>query len=224
MNTDCPNATMRDRLPDLLHDGLSASARAETERHLAECPSCAEELALLRAARRALAIAPSVDVARIAAAIGRPPAVPVAIGSDPRVVSIGTAPSLGRVAAPRAPRRLPTAWRVAAGIALVAAGALGSGLALGTKQQPGEVHSPAADPTLAVALAVGAAPVAGTTPGGPAEGPAREGGRSELRMGGGLHDLSDQDLSTLLGAIRGVQTLPETEPEPVMTLSDGDVR
>ena len=34
---DCPNAEIRDRLPDLLHDRLDPSARAAVTAHVATC-------------------------------------------------------------------------------------------------------------------------------------------------------------------------------------------
>ena len=45
---DCPNAEIRDQLPDLLHDRLDASARAAVTAHVASCVDCRDELELLR--------------------------------------------------------------------------------------------------------------------------------------------------------------------------------
>ncbi|PYP60840.1 MAG: hypothetical protein DMD26_18920, partial [Gemmatimonadetes bacterium] len=53
--TDCPNAEMRDRLPDLLHERLDASARAVVMAHVADCDDCRAELVVLREARVVLA-------------------------------------------------------------------------------------------------------------------------------------------------------------------------
>jgi anti-sigma factor RsiW len=65
--SDCPNAEMRDRLPDLLHEGLDASARAVVVAHVADCPDCHAELELLRAARVALVAGlPQINVSTIA--------------------------------------------------------------------------------------------------------------------------------------------------------------
>ena len=52
---DCSNAEIRDRLPDLLHERLDASARATVAAHVADCADCREELELLRDVRAALA-------------------------------------------------------------------------------------------------------------------------------------------------------------------------
>lgn len=69
--TDCPNAEVRDLLPDLLHGRLEGDARARVEAHLRTCADCREELDLLRSLRDA-APAPRVDVGRIVAALPAP--------------------------------------------------------------------------------------------------------------------------------------------------------
>ncbi len=65
---DCPNAEIRDQLPDLLHGHLDAASRARVESHLRACEDCRQELELLRGIR---ASAPriAVDVDRIVAAL-----------------------------------------------------------------------------------------------------------------------------------------------------------
>ena len=65
MMNDCSNVQVRDLLPDLLNETVSATERAMVERHVRECAACAAELSLLRAARRVLHATPSVDVERI---------------------------------------------------------------------------------------------------------------------------------------------------------------
>ncbi len=71
--TDCPNADIRDQLPQLLHGRLDAASKARVESHLRECGECRQELELLRGLR---ASAPEVrvDVARIVAALPAPSA------------------------------------------------------------------------------------------------------------------------------------------------------
>lgn len=69
--TDCPNAEIRDRLPDFVHGQLAAEALAEVSRHVAACTACAAEVTLLRELRASLRATPSVDVARIVAALPR---------------------------------------------------------------------------------------------------------------------------------------------------------
>ncbi|MEX2177405.1 MAG: hypothetical protein WD801_01765 [Gemmatimonadaceae bacterium] len=65
---DCPNAAMRDRLPDLLHGRATDPALAEARTHVARCEACARELALLRDVRAA-SPSPGVNAARIVAAL-----------------------------------------------------------------------------------------------------------------------------------------------------------
>ena len=61
--TDCPNAEMRDRLPDLLHERLETSVRAAVMAHVDECDDCRAEIALLREAHVVLSPAVrAVDV------------------------------------------------------------------------------------------------------------------------------------------------------------------
>ena len=67
--TDCPNAEIRDLLPDLVHGRLDAATRSDVERHVRDCDECAAEVKLLRDLRSALHAAPQVDVAAIVAAV-----------------------------------------------------------------------------------------------------------------------------------------------------------
>lgn len=101
---DCPNDEMRDRLPDLVHDQLSAAARAEVAAHVAACAACAAEVALLRQLCWTLRAAPAVDVPRIVAAL-----------PSPRRHVAGTA----RSAKPAWAR---FNWRIAAAVAALAVG------------------------------------------------------------------------------------------------------
>src|SRR5258705_6102923 len=72
---DCAKVDMRELLPDLLHDLLPAARRVEVESHVAGCADCRAELAILRRVL-ASAVAPRIEVARIAAAIPAYLAVP----------------------------------------------------------------------------------------------------------------------------------------------------
>src|SRR5687767_13480007 len=65
---DCPDAVMRDRLPDLLHDRLPAALRAELRAHLETCADCRAELVILERSR-AVMVTPAVDTSRIVAAL-----------------------------------------------------------------------------------------------------------------------------------------------------------
>src|SRR5471032_794900 len=100
--TDCPNAEIRDRLPDLLHERLDESVRTAVMAHVADCADCREELELLRGVRSALlARTPRVNVSQIVAALPKPSA---------RAVP----------AAARRARRID--WRIAATVTFLAVG------------------------------------------------------------------------------------------------------
>src|SRR5262249_22873878 len=74
--SDCPNAEVRDLLPDLLHDRLDAHTRARVVAHVDGCADCRSELELLRSLRGSLdRETPRVDVNRIVGALPKPGAV-----------------------------------------------------------------------------------------------------------------------------------------------------
>lgn len=123
--TDCPNAEIRDLLPDYLHEQLSSSEQATVDAHLAVCRACADELALLKAV---LAVRPirTANVSAIVRAL--PTAIPAAaveaasnsgrdaVGAGVR--SIASAPSV------RTRRFGMREWRAIAAVALVAVGGM----------------------------------------------------------------------------------------------------
>lgn len=78
--SDCSDVEVRDVLPDLVHGTLDASVREHVEGHLAECPECAEEVALLRSALGVMRGTPIglLDTATIVRALPRPR--PAALG------------------------------------------------------------------------------------------------------------------------------------------------
>ena len=99
---DCPNAEIRDQLPDLLHERLDPSARAAVTAHVAACGDCRDELELLRGIHGMLIErAPRIDVAAVVAALPKPAA--------------------REIRAAR-PRRTWADWRVAAAVTLLVAG------------------------------------------------------------------------------------------------------
>jgi anti-sigma factor RsiW len=101
---DCPNGEIRDQLPDYLHAQLPEAIRAKVSAHVATCAACSAELALLRELHRSMQRVPTVDVAKIVAAV--PPA-------SRRREAPATAASAGW-------SRFN--WRVAASIAVLAVG------------------------------------------------------------------------------------------------------
>ncbi len=100
---DCPNAEIRDRLPDLVHDRLDARTRARVVAHVDGCADCRSELELLRSLRGSLDRAtPRVDVDRIVAALPTPASV--------------------RPGQHRRAWRVLSDWRIAAAVTFIVAG------------------------------------------------------------------------------------------------------
>lgn len=135
--SECLNTELRDLLPDLAAERLSGSERARVAAHLASCESCAAEVELLRAARRVMSQdVPVPDVARIVAALPKPPVIveakPVLVASS-NLRSVGARRVVGTSGGRGTPRRWlgdvlgggsrRTAWRIAA-VATVAVGGL----------------------------------------------------------------------------------------------------
>ena len=111
---DCSNVEIRELLPERAASALSAADVARVEAHLASCPTCSAELALIQAARRAVRGTPTIDVARISAGVVAATLTP----SRPQLVT--TAPSIAR--AHRAPRMRWIGLKAAAAVAIAAAG------------------------------------------------------------------------------------------------------
>jgi len=96
---DCQDERIKDLLPEYVAGRMDSTLIAQVEAHIAACPSCAAELAVVRAAHAAFP-APQVDIARIVQALPKP--------------VIPLAPRAGKRA-----RRF-TSWRIAATIATIA--------------------------------------------------------------------------------------------------------
>ncbi len=218
--SDCPRGEIRDRLPDLLHDTLSGPARLGLEQHVAACAACAREFELLCEARDAMASVPAVDVEAVVAAVRarRTPELPRGRGAPAHPVL--------RFAG----RRRGQLWRIAAAVVLTVGAAA--------------VYATAArrDAPLAVARAGrasrldtsvgrrGAAPLPGvastavalpaaesasrTVP--PAHGTSPAETRVGLFAAGGIGDLADGDIATLMHALDGLSAVPDAEPAPVL--------
>ncbi|MHB1298704.1 MAG: zf-HC2 domain-containing protein [Gemmatimonadaceae bacterium] len=183
--TDCTNGELRDLLPLLAHDALEAGDAARVRQHLATCADCRTELALLATARDAFdAATPVISTTAIVAGVQR--------AMRPRAV----------------PR--PTPHR-----------------AYGRRWMPGRLVAAAASLVLvaSVSLTVLArnfgAPAAGQADGDTvmvASGPRDS--ASEVRLfasaglsvTGGLSDLSDDELTTLLDELDSVEATIDAEP------------
>ena len=147
--SECFSPEVRDFLPDLVHGKLGETDTATLLAHVEACDACAAELALLREVRASAPLAPSIDVARVAAAI---PARPVVTPPE----------------APRPTTSRPLRWRfVATAAVVVAAAVLGTQLGpdasvipVRSAQSPSVAESigtalPASAPSLALVAAVG---------------------------------------------------------------------
>ena len=192
--TDCPNAEMRDRLPDLLHERLETSVRAAVMAHVDECDDCRAEMALLREARSVLSPElPAVDVVAIA-----------------RVVVERTRTPMKRRA-----RRSPWMdWRVAASVAVLVVGAGSVALLVRSPERPSRVAAAADTPSVAPNAArpetVAAEPIRRL------EVPAAVTAASaELSAAAPVSDLSESELRALLRELDQIDAVPSAEPEQV---------
>ena len=204
--SECTNLEMRDRLPDFVRGALSGPSSVELEGHLATCAECRAELRLVRDAHAVLSATPSVDATHIVTAIGRSSGLR-------RSATAAVAESRRRRAWSVAPSR--RVWLAAASIvAVVGAAVLASG----------KMRAPTAPDVAPVVVqvdrprtptAIGAEPTAPLTP--------RASGHAELVMGGGVSDLADADLESLLQALDDVDTQLDVEPAVLMPVLEGDV-
>jgi len=197
--TDCPNAEMRDRLPDLLHERLDAVARALVEAHVASCADCRAELTLLRETRVALtAGVRSVDVTAIA-----------------RVVVERTRTPLGS-AELSSWRGGLLDWRVAASIAVLVVGGGSAWLVRGMQANRQPAMVAAVTPTVATPRVNSHVPIAVRPDRHESTTTTRSAPGAELSAGGEVGDLSENDLRALLHDLNGMDAVPSTESEPVV--------
>ena len=189
---DCPDGDMRDLLPGYANGVLTAEMHERVGAHVARCTDCAAEVALIRTVGAAYP-APKIDVARIVAALPQP--------------ARQTHGAVGRWRARQ--------WRIAAGVAMIAIGGISVVVLRST------MHSASA-PVLTPAPIAVQAPVATVSPAEKPSAPtelAQLTPRStpvelgELSFGGGLSDLSDAQLKSLLREIDSLDGAPSTEPE-----------
>ncbi len=184
---DCPNATMRDRLPDLLSGRLPAGEQADVRAHVAACVDCRAELELLERVL-ASAVTPRVDTTRIVAAL---PAY--------RPASWWRAAGRSRQAG------IAAALVLLAGTATLIAGRVVGG--------PPLVPDPVASASVQVPTR-GATSVRETPE--PSLGRDALAYRpTELAVGETLQDLSDADLRELLDELERFEALMPAEPEAI---------
>jgi anti-sigma factor RsiW len=199
---DCVNAEVRDRLPELVHGRIDEPERSAVEAHVAECPDCAAEAALIRLVVGSVALAtPRVDVGRVAAALPAP------------------APLLHVVPRQRWSGRT-LRWAAAF---IVAIAGLGTLQYVGTGGDRQEVASatrtlPATGGSQAVAR-----PVAGVQAGGSGGGGATA-PRYGLVLVGGIDALSLDQLEVLVSGVETLSEVPAFGPEPALMYPTEDGR
>jgi hypothetical protein len=207
---DCPNAEIRDQLPDLLHDRLDVSMRAAVMAHIDECADCRSELELLRGVHGMLtAQTPRVDINYVVSAL--PKRAPQALRVVPR-------------------RRVWSDWRIAAAVTVLAIGSGSFAILRQSGVGPASAVPPVVTQTNLASVDSsngGALPtsdtigrVADNTRGSNTapnnstsaeDQPASAGLATTAR----LADLNERQLQALLDQIDQLQAVPITEPEPV---------
>ena len=189
---DCLDGEMRDLLPEYANGVLIAEMHGRVSAHVARCEDCAAEVELIRSISAAYST-PKVDLARIIASLPSPTRQGNRGGSRFRAQQ----------------------WRIAAGIAMIAIGGISVAVLRST------MHS--ASTAIAVPAPVAVqTPVASTSPAVQPSTPTELAQRTpqstpvamgELSFGGGLSDLSDAQLKSLLREIDTLDGAPSTEPE-----------
>jgi hypothetical protein len=259
---DCPRDDIRDLLPDLVHDQLEPAERVRVEQHLVDCELCAAELELLRSLRATAFATPDVDVDSIARAVvasmqgsdveaAREAGV-VPISEARRRLAGSSTPAAGQSATRRASRtssqrpvgaRVPQRWRIAAAVALVAAGAGGYALTGGggaslrrpteqttvasSRRAASDAGAPAAAPLRNESKAASPAPAAPAAPLVTADlaGAAATSTDSAaatpgpLILGAALNELSESDMQALLQSVDDLEAMPDLEPHPLPLLA-----
>ena len=205
--SDCTNLDLRDLLPDFARGALTGPSRVALDAHLATCAACRAELEVVRKAHAALSAAPPVDTARIAAAVTRATALR-------REATTSVAQARRRRAwGSGAPAR--RAWLAAASVAAIAAAVL---LASNLRRDPASLGG--APVVVQSDEPAAPTPVASepTRPATPRPIP-----DAELVMGGGVSDLADADLESLLEVLQQVDTALDVEPAVLSPVLEGDV-
>jgi anti-sigma factor RsiW len=192
---------MRDLLPGYVHGRLPRADRLAVAAHLAACVDCAAEAALIEAASRAFP-APAIDIEKIVRAL------PSARGHS------------------RHGWFTAGAWRAAAAIGLIALGAYSVVVVRGRSGATSPQTASAPVPGSTVVAASSNARSAGDSPARALPSTVSSGSHAPgISFGGGLSDLTDEQLDTLLGELDALDSLPSAEPEshltPIVPMADG---
>jgi hypothetical protein len=207
---DCVNAKMRDQLPDLVHDRLSAADRVSVLAHVEACADCRDELQLLRDAKAMFAHRiPRVDVAYVVGALPKAPAPRAAVRLEPA-------------------RRTRTwnDWRIAAAVTLLIAG--GGSYAVVSSHRIDMVDTVVPASTPVVSPSTPTTPTVAIVDSSPMpsvdqlvvpddDQPAAT-GSLDTRLG----DLDEDQLNVLLKDMDNLRAVPASEPEPVSIRVDAN--
>ena len=209
---DCMNAEVRDALPDLMHGRLSDLDRATMKAHVETCADCREELRLLEEVRASAPLAPKIDVSRIVAALPAPmpSAADQLVASQPERVRRQSSPLLKMVA--------------------VAALLVTGSLTFATVRSQRSETAPASSSVAAAPVPASAAStqesvvaIAQPAPASVVESSHTAGKQAVgLSLTGGVQDLSDEQLQSLVDGLDDVEALPSSEPEPLTISVDED--
>lgn len=189
---DCVNGEIRDLLPELVSGTLPAGEVARVQEHVRVCADCGAEVELLRTARAAMRLAPTMNTARIAEAV--------------------QASTSQRLAARRIPARV---GRIAALSLIVVLGAVG----LWSTRDTAVVSDPGVSP--AVTAAAGTAPTIVEQPVATTQPRAATRAPVQLALGGDMSQLEDEELVALMQEVAALEAMPGAEAaslaiEPVL--------
>lgn len=185
--TDCQDTAIQDQLPGFVAGALDVGLADTVRQHVAHCAACAADVGLLRQLRSLRVEAPSVDPARIAAAVR---------AAHPRAVPAAAAPS------PPLARPHPRGWRP--GVLRMAAAVL---LCAGGAAVWQQLASPSGRP-LAVAE-VGASLTDDTLTPGP---PSGDDGALQSVSYGDLGDYTAEEMQAVLARLDAWDGAPSAEP------------
>lgn len=181
--TECPYPEIIDSLPDLLHGRLGEVDKATLTAHVESCASCRAELALLREVRATAPLPPQIDVDRV---VGSLPVRSIIVPDPLRK------PAVSGVNSPL--------WKLAAAIAIAISGGL-------LVQDRGAVADAPGS-----SIVVSSTPIAvdGVTP---AESAPVTNSDGSLSLVAGIHELTDDQIESLLVELDAIETIPSAEPE-----------
>ena len=189
---DCVNGEIRDLLPELVSGTLPAGEAVRVQEHVRVCADCAAEVGLLRTARAAMRLAPTMNTARIAEAV--------------------QASTSQRLAARRIPARV---GRIAALSLIVVVGAVG----LWSTRDTEIVTDGAVAQTATVPA--GDAPTVVEQPSEVTQPRTATRAPVQLALGGDISQLGDDDLVALMQEVAALEAMPGAEAaslaiEPVL--------